>query len=112
MSSFKSLLDEISRRSASLAFQGSGIQDFSVTGSTTTFVAPFDGYAVAVASGYANTDAINLSCGGVQVFTPSYLGSWIVLWVPCRKGVDITVRINGSPSTYPILRCVKARLVE
>ena len=106
----KTLLQTLLKAVCPQVFPGENSIDHQLQNAQSSFVAPFDGYAVCISAGVSDVAAINLVKGMFANFIPTYLDSWGAVWISCRKGETIIVSITGSGK--PTLRFIETRLSE
>ena len=106
----KNLLESAFKTVCPLIFTGSTYTDYELTSEALSVAAPFDGYAMLLASNVPNIDALTVQCGDLVSLSPTYAESWSSVYVPCRKGQTVYATVNGTGR--PILRIIRTALSE
>ena len=106
----KNLLESAFKTMCPLIFTGSTYTDYELTSETLSVAAPFDGYAMLLASNMPNIDVLTIQCGDLVSMSPAFSGAWVAVYVPCRKGQTIYATVNGTG--HPVLRIISTALSE
>ena len=106
----KNLLESTFKTMCPFIFPGSTRTDYEFTSDALSVAAPFDGYAMLLASNVPNIDALTIQCGHLVSMSPTFTGAWAAVYVPCRKGQPVYATVNGTGR--PVLRIIRTALSE
>ena len=106
----QNLLESAFKTMCPLIFTGSTHTDYELTSEALSVTAPFDGYAMLLASNVPNIDALTIRCNDLVSLSPTFARAWGAVYVPCRKGQTIHANVNGTGR--PVLRIIRTALSE